>query len=67
MNDTQMSDTINEYGNPGSRGCACVSHDAHTCAAIRYHRTPPDGAVDLADDDPCKCLCHKWDDEETLQ
>lgn len=41
-------------------GCACVSHDPHDCARIRYRRCNDLGSDDL---EPCECMCHdEWDE-----
>lgn len=60
-----MIDTTAHDGPRGAYGCACVSRDAGTCAALRYPGASGDG-------ESCECFCHQWDeddedDEDALQ
>lgn len=46
----------NEEGPRGTYGCACLSHDAVECAAIRY------GMDHFGE--PCGCMCHQWSEDD---
>jgi len=48
--------------------CACLSHDAHNCWALRYHGHT--GVSELTvhnEGGPCECECHEIEEDEDFE